>query len=100
LSGYRADLDAITAAAGVLRAAVDSLSTVAAHLDVGVCASIAPGRLSAVAAAITEDARDALDTVRRAVVDDAGLADAAARGYADADWAAAQQLAGRAGEPG
>jgi hypothetical protein len=100
LAGYQADLDAITAAAGVLRAAVDSLSNVAAHLDAGVCASIGPGRLGGVAAGITEDARESLDSVRRAVVEDAGLADAAARGYADADWAAAEQLARRAGEPG
>jgi hypothetical protein len=100
LSGYRADLDAITDAAGVLRAAVDSLSNVAANLDAGVCASIGPGRLGAVAAGITEDAREALDSARRAMVEDAGLADAAARGYADADWAAAERLGRQAGEPG
>jgi hypothetical protein len=100
LSGYHADLDAITDAAGVLRAAADSLSAVAANLDTGLCVGIGPGRLGAVAAGVTEDAREALDSARRAVVEDAGLADAAARGYADADWAAAERLAGRAGEPG
>jgi hypothetical protein len=95
--GYQADLDAISAAGGVLRDVVDSLS--APHLDAGVCAGIGPGRLARVAAALTEDAMHELDRVRGAVVDDVGLVNAAARGYAEADRAAAE-LVRRAGEPG
>ena len=100
MSGYRADLDAITTAAGVLRGTVDALSIAAERLDGGVCASIGPARLSAAAAGITEDAGAELDRLRRAVAEDAELVDAAARGYAEADRAAAERLARRAGEPG
>lgn len=100
MSGYRADLDAITAAASVLRSTVDSLASVRDRLDTTVCAGIGPERLGAVAASLTEDARADLDRVRRAVIEDAELVDLAARGYADADRAAAELLARRAGEPG
>ena len=100
MSGYRADLDAITAARGVLRETVDSLSTAWERLDAGVGADIGPGRLGAAAVNLIQDARAYLDRVRRTVAEDAELVDAAARRYADADRAAAEQLSRRAGEPG
>jgi hypothetical protein len=97
LSGYRADLDAITAAGGVLRETVDSLTATAERLDAG--AGIGPARLNDAAVAVTKEARAELDRVRRAVAEDAELVDAAARGYAEADRAAAEQLSRRMGEP-
>ncbi len=96
MSGYRADLDAITAARRALLSTVDIL---AIALDSQVCADLGPGRLAAVATAIIEDARAELDRVRHTVAEDADLVDAAAREYADADRAAAELLARRAGEP-
>jgi hypothetical protein len=98
--GYQADLDAITAAGVVLRDTVDSLSTAATRLDSGICAAIGPGRLAGIVAGLTDDAREELTRMHDAVVDDAELVTAAARGYAEADHAAAEELIRRAGEPG
>jgi hypothetical protein len=100
VSGYRADLDAITAARGVLRETVDALTAAWEGLDAGVGASIGPARLGAAAVSLTHDARAELDRVRRIMVEDAELVDGAARHYAEADRAAAEQLSRRAGEPG
>jgi hypothetical protein len=97
MSGYRADLDAITAARGALLSTVDTL---AVGLDSGACASLGPDRLAAAAAAVIEEARAELDRVRRAIAEDAELVAAAGREYAEADRAAAELLARRAGEPG
>ena len=97
MSGYRADLDAMSAARGALLSTVDTL---AVGLDSGACASLGPGRLPEAAVALIEDARAELDRVRRTITEDAELVAAAVRDYAEADRAAAELLARRAGEPG
>jgi hypothetical protein len=90
MSGYRADPDAIGAAARVLRETSDSVASARDHLDADVCAGIGPGRLAAVAAGLTGEARRDLDGVLRAVVENAELALATARGYTEDDQAAAE----------
>lgn len=97
MSGYRADLDAITATRGALLSTVDIL---AVGLDSGACASLGPGRLATAAAAVIEHAHAELERVRHAITEDAELVEAAGREYAEADRAAAELLAKRAGEPG
>jgi hypothetical protein len=95
MSGYRADLDAITAAAGVLRTTLDSVT--AAHDQFGHdLGSLGPGRLDAAVARLSADARRDLDGIRQAVSRDASLVNEAARHYADTDTAAAALLIRRA----
>jgi hypothetical protein len=98
VSGYRADPAALGAASRVLTGTVDSVSVALDRLDPGVCAAIGPGRLGVVATGVTEGARGRLDRVARAVGHAAELLDSAARGYAEHDQAAADELRGRAGE--
>ena len=98
MDGYRVDPAAIGAAGGALRGTADTLSAARDQLDAGVCAAVGPGRLGAAAAGLSEDARRDLDRVLGAVLGDAELANAAARGYADHDQAAAETLRGQAGD--
>ena len=92
MPGYHADPDAIGAAAGVLRDTLDSVATARDHLDADVCVGIGPGRLAAVAASLTGEARRDLDDVLRTITENAELALAAARRYTEADQAAADLL--------
>jgi hypothetical protein len=96
--GYEADLDAIAAAAAALRDTTEALSTAARHLDGEVCASLGPGRLGPVTADLTSAAREDLDRVLAAIVEDARLAGEAGSGYANLDQAAADSLTRRAGD--
>jgi hypothetical protein len=89
MPGYRADPDAIGAAAGVLRETVDSVAAARDQLDADVCAGIGPGRLAAVAARLTGESRRDLDNVLRAIVENAELALATARRYTEDDEASA-----------
>ncbi|HEV8560272.1 MAG TPA: hypothetical protein VGR06_28385 [Actinophytocola sp.] len=98
MSGYRADPAALGAASRVLTGAADTMSTALDRLDPGVCAAIGPVRLGRVAAGVTDSVRGDLDRTAGAVGHAAELLDSAARGYAEHDQAAADELRGRAGE--
>jgi hypothetical protein len=92
MSGYHADPYAIGAAAGVLRETLDSVATARDRLDADVCVGIGPGRLGAVAAGLTGEARRDLDGVLHAITQNAELALATARRYTEDDQAAADLL--------
>jgi hypothetical protein len=98
MPGYRADPATLRTASRELTGTVDTVSAALDRLDAGVCAAIGPGRLGAVATGVTENARSQLDRIARAAGHAAELLDSAARGYAEHDQAAADELRGRAGE--
>lgn len=95
MSGYRVDPAALGAASRVLTGTADTVSAALDRLDPAVCAAIGPGRLGAVAAGVTEGARSHLDRIARAAGHAAELLDSAARGYAEHDQAAADELRGQ-----
>jgi hypothetical protein len=94
MSGYRADLDAITAAAGVLRGTLDSVTAARDQFEHGI-ESLGPGRLDAAVARLSADARQDLDGLLGSLTRDVALAGAAARQYADTDRSAAELLTRR-----
>lgn len=97
MSGYEADLDAIAAAAGVLRSAADGVASV--RLDEQVCARLGTDRLAAAAAGLTGDTRRDLGAVLDTLGGGADLLGSVHRGYAEADEQAAG-LVTRRGESG
>jgi hypothetical protein len=95
VAGYRADPAALGAASRVLTGTVDTVSAALDRLAPEVCAAIGPGRLGTVATGVTENARSHLDRIARAAGHAAELLDSAARGYAEHDQAAADELRGQ-----
>lgn len=92
MSGYRADSDAIRTAGRMLDDTVDAVAGALAHLDVGGCANLGPGRLGPAAAALTEEARQDLDRVLGSIAADAALLRSAVAAYAEQDRRSADEL--------
>lgn len=91
MSGFEADLDAIGGTADALRSTVDSMASVADHLDGSVCAGLGPGRIREVGAGLVADTRRELDRVLGALAADAALIEQVRSGYLTLD----EDVAGR-----
>lgn len=97
MAGFDTDSAGITAAAGVLHDAVDSLRSSMSTVDSSVCAHVGPGRLGAAAAGLLDGVLADLDGVLGAVTEDAHRIEAARTGYTELDETAAAHLRGIAG---
>lgn len=94
MSGFDAESDGITTAAGVLHDAVETMSGTITTLDGAACANLGPGRLGGLVAELLTAARTDLGGVLDAVAEDARQAEAALAGYTDLDERAAENFRG------